>query len=613
MKRIKYILISALVLFSVLQIQANKIDFSQAIKTKWKCVNVTSGNSGVTHELEQDDFLIFDNDSNTFQFDFVKENPNVSGTYTIIDSTIVLSFYTKMLEKEVDSMAFRVIDDLPELVFFYNGQVVTSIKQNEIQYQKFVREFNIDYCSKDTLIINDRGVSYLYVNTDQSEIAVPTEYVEEESSFLISLLRGMLGILVVLFIAYLFSSNRKAINWRSVIIGLSFQIVIAVLVLKVPFIQYTFEIVGKMFIKVLDFTKEGSTFLFKSFISDQVESPLVNFAFWILPTIIFFSALTSVLYYYGIIQKVVYGLAWLMKKAMKLSGAESLSAAGNIFLGQTESPLLIKAYLAKMTKSEILLVMVGGMATIAGGVLAIYIGFLGGDDPVQRMLFAKHLITASVMAAPGAVVAAKILVPQTEEIDTSIKVEKEKIGSNVLDAISNGTTEGIKLAVNVAAMLLVFIAFVALLNFIFFKIGDATTLNAWIQNFTEGQYDKLSIQFILGYSLAPLTWMLGVSSADITLVGQLLGEKLILNELIAYKSLKEYMDLSAFASQKSVIISTYILCGFANVGSIGIQLGGIGALAPNQRKNLSKLGLKALLGGTLASLLSATIVGIILS
>ncbi|MFH2096719.1 MAG: nucleoside transporter C-terminal domain-containing protein [Bacteroidota bacterium] len=453
-------------------------------------------------------------------------------------------------------------------------------------------------------------MEYLYVNN--TPVVVASATTASDGSFLVSLLRGMLGIVVLLTIAWLFSSNRKAIKWKAVFIGLGFQICIAIIVLKVPFVQDGFEFVGKMFIKVLDFTKEGSTFLFKSFISDQVESPLVNFAFWILPTIVFFSALTSLLYYFGIIQKVVYGMAWMLKKLMGLSGAESLSAAGNIFLGQTESPLLIKAYLEKMTKSEILLVMVGGMATIAGGVLAIYIGFLGGDDPVQRMLFAKHLITASVMAAPGAVVAAKILLPQTEEIDSSINITKDKIGSNVLEAISNGTTEGVKLAINVAAMLLVFIAFVALLNFIFMKIGDYTNLNAWIAGITDGQYDKFSLQFILGYTLSPLTWLIGVSSDDMALVGQLLGEKIILNELIAYKSMKEYIDISAFANEKSVIISTYILCGFANIGSIGIQLGGIGALAPGQRKTLSKLGLKALLGGTLASLLSATIVGIIL-
>lgn len=394
-------------------------------------------------------------------------------------------------------------------------------------------------------------------------------------------------------------------------IGLSFQILIAIAVLKISFIQNIFGFVGKLFIKILNFTEAGSEFVFGGLA--DTESFGFIFAFQILPTIIFFSALSSVLFYYGIIQKLVYGLAWIMKKAMKLSGAESLSAAGNIFLGQTESPLLIKAYLDKMNRSEIMLVMVGGMATIAGGVLAIYIKFLGGTDPVAQMLFAKHLITASVMAAPGAVVTAKILVPQTEAIISTVKITKDKIGTNILAAITNGTTQGIKLAVNVGAMLLVFIAFIALLNYIILKIGDWTSINDAIANFTNGQYNQLSLQFILGYTLAPLTWLMGVCSQDMTLVGQLLGEKIILNELIAYKSLKEYIDIAAFTEQKSVIIATYILCGFANFGSIGIQLGGIGALAPNKKQMLSKLGFKALLGGGLASLLSATIVGMILS
>lgn len=394
-------------------------------------------------------------------------------------------------------------------------------------------------------------------------------------------------------------------------IGLSFQILIAIAVLKISFIQNIFGFVGKLFIKILNFTEAGSEFVFGGLA--DTESFGFIFAFQILPTIIFFSALSSVLFYYGIIQKLVYGLAWIMKKAMKLSGAESLSAAGNIFLGQTESPLLIKAYLDKMNRSEIMLVMVGGMATIAGGVLAIYIKFLGGNDPVEQMIFAKHLLTASVMAAPGAVVTAKILVPQTEAIISTVKITKDKIGTNILAAITNGTTQGIRLAVNVGAMLLVFIAFIALLNYIILKIGDWTSINDAIANFTNGQYNQLSLQFILGYTLAPLTWLMGVCSQDMTLVGQLLGEKIILNELIAYKSLKEYIDIAAFTEQKSVIIATYILCGFANFGSIGIQLGGIGALAPNKKQMLSKLGFKALLGGGLASLLSATIVGMILS
>ena len=288
---------------------------------------------------------------------------------------------------------------------------------------------------------------------------------------LISLLRGLLGMVVLIIIAYIFSSNRKAISWRVVLIGLSIQVSLAIGILYVPFIRKIFEFAGKLFVLVLDFTKAGSEFLFGSLL--DMDKMGMIFAFQILPTVVFFSALTSLLFYLGIIQKIVYGLAWLMTKAMKLSGAESLSVAGNIFLGQTESPLMIKAYLEKMNRSEILLVMAGGMATLAGGVLAAYIGFLGGDDPVQRLIFAKHLLAASIMAAPGAIVISKIIVPQTEEINSDIEITQDKIGSNVLDAVSNGTTEGLKLAANIAAMLLVFIAFLAMFNFIMNWVGKS--------------------------------------------------------------------------------------------------------------------------------------------
>ena len=427
-----------------------------------------------------------------------------------------------------------------------------------------------------------------------------------------SLLRGLLGIAVLLGLGFLISSKRRAINWRIIGVGLSIQFIIAILVLKVPFFMKAVEIVGAIFLKILDFTQEGTSFLLKSFISGEVDSPLVNFAFWVLPTIIFFSAITSILFYYGIIQKVVYGLAWLLKKALGISGSESLSATGNIFLGQTESPLLIKEYLKNMNRSEIMLVMTGGMATIAGGVLAIYIGMLGGTDPASQLLFAKHLITASVMAAPGAVVAAKLLVPQTEPITSEVKISRDSIGSNVLDAVSNGTVQGVKLAVNVGAMLLVFIALIALLNFVLFKIGDWTSLNELIVGATSGQYNGLSMQFVIGYALAPLTYAIGISSEDMTLVGQLFGEKMIINELVAYTSLKELISVNAFTHQKSMIMATYMLCGFANFSSIGIQIGGIGALAPNKRVLLSQLGIRAMIGGALASLFSATMVGILL-
>ena len=427
-----------------------------------------------------------------------------------------------------------------------------------------------------------------------------------------SFFRGMLGIVIILALCFLFSTNRRAISWRVVGFGLLIQLVVALAVLKVPAVQYFVEFIGKIFIKILDSSNAGTEFLFQSFITNKVEAGLINFAFMILPTIIFFSALTSVLFYYGIIQKVVYVFAWLLEKALKISGAESLVASSNVFLGQTEAPFLIKEYLPKMNRSEMMLVMVAGMATMAGGVLAIYTGLLGGIDPANKLIFAKHLITASVMAAPGAVVMAKMLVPQTEPIESDIVVTKEKIGANILDAIANGTGQGLKLAVNVAAMLIAFIAGIYFLNFIIGKIGDWTHLNNLVAGLTGGQYTKVSLQFFLGYALSPLTWALGVHSKDITLVGQLLGEKIILNEMVAYISLKDLVASGAFYDQKSIILSVYILCGFANFSSVGIQIGGIGAIAPTQRTTLSQLGFRALLGGAMASLLSATLVGIIM-
>jgi len=446
--------------------------------------------------------------------------------------------------------------------------------------------------------------------SDKKANLIDEKSLTKEGNWFESVPRGILGIVVLILIAYLFSMNRRAVSWKVVGIGLGLQLILAFSILKISFVRATFEIVGKMFVVILDFTAIGSTFLFRDLMN--VDASGYIFALQILPTIIFFSALTSVLFYLGIIQKVVYGLAWLLTQTLKISGAESLSVAGNIFLGQTEAPLLIKAYLEKMNRSEILLVMTGGMATVAGGVLAAYIGFLGGDDPAQRLIFAKHLLAASVMAAPGAIVISKIILPQTESINKDIKISKQNVGSNLLDAMSNGTTEGLKLALNVGAMLLVFFAFIAMANYIFVKIGGWVGLNEVISGFTHGQYQNLSLQFILGYLFAPLMWIIGVASHDITLVGQLLGEKLIASEFVGYESLATLKASGAFTSTKSIIMSTYMLCGFANFASIGIQIGGIGGLAPGKRVLLSQFGLRALLAGTLASLLSATIVGMIL-
>ena len=426
-----------------------------------------------------------------------------------------------------------------------------------------------------------------------------------------SLLRGIIGMIVLLALSYMLSKNRKAINWKTVGFGLLAQIILAIGVLKIPFVQSIFEFIGGIFVKILDFTKAGSVFLLGDLMN--ADSYGYIFLFQILPTIIFFSALTSVLFYLGVIQKVVKAMAWVLTKMLGISGAESLSVAGNIFLGQTEAPLMIKAYLEKMTKSEILLVMVGGMATVAGGVLSAYIGFLGGTDPTLKLYYAKHLLTASVMAAPGAIVISKMLYPQVEAINAEIKVTQENIGSNLLDSIANGTTEGLKLAANVGAMLLVFIAFIAMINYGFGKIGSITGINDWITENTP--YNTFSLEFVLGYIFAPLMWIIGVAKEDMALMGQLLGIKLAASEFVGYIQLAELKDIATgvhLKFEKSIIMATYMLCGFANFASIGIQIGGIGSLAPGQRKTLSEFGIRALIGGTVASLLSATIAGMII-
>ncbi len=426
-----------------------------------------------------------------------------------------------------------------------------------------------------------------------------------------SLWRGVLGMIVLIALSYLLSANRKAINWKTVGAGLSGQLLLAIGVLKVSFIRAIFEFVGEIFVLILDFTRAGSEFLFGGLMS--VDSYGFIFVFQILPTIIFFSALTSLLFYLGVIQIVVKGMAWLLTKLLHVSGPESLSVAGNIFLGQTESPLMIKAYLEKMTRSEILLVMVGGMATVAGGVLAAYIGFLGGDDPAQRILYAKHLLAASVMAAPGAIVISKMLFPETEKINKDLSVSHDQIGSNILDAIANGTTEGLKLAANVAAMLLVFVSFIAMINYILGWVGDWSTFNNFIAEHTP--YDKFSLEAILGFIFSPIMWLIGVAKEDMMMMGQLLGIKLAASEFVGYiqlADLKNVANATHLNYEKSIVMATYMLCGFANFASIGIQIGGIGSLAPGQRKTLSEFGIRALIGGSIASLLSATIAGMIL-
>ena len=428
---------------------------------------------------------------------------------------------------------------------------------------------------------------------------------------LLGTIQAVGGIVALLLIAYLCSNNRKAINWKTVGFGLLLQLVLAISILKLSWVQSIFNAVGKIFVSILDFTAAGSLFLFGDLMN--VDSYGFIFIFQILPTIIFFAALTSLLFYLGVLQFLVKILAKGTAKLLNISGAESLSVIGNIFLGQTEAPLLIKAYLPKMNRSEMLLVMVGGMATVAGGVLAAYIGFLGGDDPVLRLAFAKHLLAASVMAAPGAIIVAKMLFPQTASIDTNPEVSTQDVGSNMLDAIANGTIEGVKLAANIGGMLLVFVALIAMVNGILFEVGEITNLNEWVSSISS--YNALSIEAILGTLFAPIMWLIGVPWDDLLPMGQLLGIKLAASEFVGYIQLAELKNAANeihFSSQKSIVMATYMLCGFANFASIGIQIGGIGGLAPNQRKVLSSFGFRAVLGGTIASLLSATLVGALL-
>jgi CNT family concentrative nucleoside transporter len=551
--------------------------FAQSIEKTWQFSEVKdqSGLSVLTINPEKD-FLKLEN--GVFEYQVANDSLKSSGDYMFQDNLLVL---------------------------FFNNPPDS------------IRRFRVEKVTDSTLSLSENNYKY-QLKTPSTENASALETVTKTSGIIPSqgfsmesLWRGVLGMISLLVIAFLFSSNRRAINWKTVGIGLAFQLLIAIGVLKVNFIKSAFEGVGQLFVNVLDYTKAGSEFLFGGML--DINSFGFIFAFQVLPTIIFFSALTSVLFYFGIIQVVVKGMGWLLTKLLNISGAESLSVAGNIFLGQTEAPLLIKAYLEKMNKSEMLLVMIGGMATVAGAVLAAYIGFLGGDDPELRLTFAKHLLAASVMAAPGAIVISKILYPQTEPINTDVKVSSEKIGSNFLDAIANGTTEGLKLAVNVGAMLLVFVAFIAMLNGILGWFGEVTSINSWVAE--KSAYDSLSLEAILGTVFAPLMWLIGVAKEDMMMMGQLLGIKLAASEFVGYIQLAELKNVTNelhLNYEKSIIMATYMLCGFANFASIGIQIGGIGSLAPGQRKTLSKFGMKALIGGTIASLISATIAGMII-
>lgn len=429
--------------------------------------------------------------------------------------------------------------------------------------------------------------------------------------FTVSLLRAILGMAVLLYICYLLSNNRKGINWKLVIIGTSMQVLLALFILKVPGVSNVFDWISEGFRAILQFTQAGAGFLFGGLVQDQNAFGYI-FAFQVLPTIVFFSALTAILYYFGILQKVVYGMAWLLTKTMGLTGPESLAAAANVFIGQTEAPLVIRPYLDRMSKSEILCLMTGGMATIAGSVFVAYVGFLGGDDPETQRYFAKHLLTASIISAPAAIVAAKMLYPETEPISPEAQMQMAKDDShNLLDAISRGTTDGLKLAINVGAMLLVFTALIYMANqILMYTIGDWTGLNEYVKAATNNRFEGFTFTYLLGLIFAPFAWILGVPAQDVLLIGQLLGQKTVINEFVAYAELNTMREAGLAMSKKSELIATYALCGFSNFASIGIQIGGIGAIAPSQRQNLTELGIKSLIGGTIACFFTAVIAGL---
>lgn len=550
----------------ILLIFLNISSYANDLSQKWWFTEINTKDNNISLEktvFNNNDFLILNIDS-SFSYQITDKKIYAKGTWAINNDFLSLAY---------------------------------SLPNDTLRFYNFKK-------TNDQLILSEGNKDYIFSNIAPREI--------NEKSLLYNYLRGFLGLISLIFLAFLFSRNRKGINWSLVSKGLFIQLVLAFLILKVPFVQNIFEWMSQVFVVILQFSKNGALFLFGETLVNSNNFGAI-FAFQILPTIVFFSALTSLLFYFGILQKIIFLFAYIMKKTLKLSGAESLAAAGNIFLGQTESPLLVKPYIDKMTKSELLCLMSGGMATIAGGVLAAYIGFLGGTDPAQQLFFAKHLLAASVMSAPAAIVLSKILLPETNIVNEDMSISSEKLGSNSLEAISIGTSQGVKLAINVGAMLLVFIAFITMTNY-FLKdfIGELMNINNLIAEFTLGQYNGLTLEFILGYLLAPLTWLMGVCKEDMVLVGQLLGEKTILNEFVAYISLSELKETGKFFEEKSIIIATYILCGFANFASIGIQIGGIGSLAPSRRKDLSQLGILALIAGTLASLLTAVIVGAII-
>lgn len=421
-----------------------------------------------------------------------------------------------------------------------------------------------------------------------------------------AILRAAFGMALLLLFCYALSEQRNRIRWSLVAYGVALQILLAALILKVPLVHGSVRAVSQLFNTLVGFSNQSATFVFGTLASDT--QGVYGFAFTVLPTIIFFSAFSAILYYLRVLPCLVFAFAWMLNRTLRLTGAESLAAAANIFIGQTEAPLVIKPYLKSMNRSEIMALMTGGMATIAGGVLVAYMVVLGGGDEAKAIAFGQHLLTASILSAPAAMVASKMLVPQTAEIDEKLVFPQNATDSGILDAATKGTTDGIKLALNVGGMLLAFTALVALANWVVANgIGEWTGLNQWVSESTGGRFGEFNFSFVAGVLCAPFAWVIGVSWSDCLVVGQLLGERLVLNEFISYLNLAKYQASGAFTDPRTPIIATYALCGFANLTSIGIQIGGISALEESQRPNLLKSAFKALFGGMVACYMTAIV------
>lgn len=422
------------------------------------------------------------------------------------------------------------------------------------------------------------------------------------------IIRAAIGLIFLISVAFVFSSNRRAIDWRLVGAGVFLQVFFGLLITQIGFVKAAFNWISKQFVVLLGFSSDGASFLF----GDLMDPESVGFVFalQVLPTVIFFSTLTSGLYYLGVLQFIVKGIAWVMARTMKLSGAESLSAAGNIFLGQTEAPLLVRPFVPKMTNSELMCLMTGGMATIAGGVLAGYVAFLGGGNQAEEERFAAYLLSASIMNAPAAIVMSKIMLPELhkDQINSNLEVSADVMGVNLIDALARGASEGLKLALNIGAMLLAFIALIAAINYVLMAIGDFTGLNALIVSSTNGSFEGFSLEYILGQIFRVFAFLIGVEWSEALQVGSLLGQKVVVNEFVAYLGLSEFVAAGAL-NEKSIVIATFALCGFANFSSIAIQIGGIGGMAPTQQGNISRLGLRALLAATMATMMTAAIAG----